>query len=334
MPGAAAWAGARSPRVAAVAVALVGLGGAGAAPALETDQFYAWGRRLEDATGVLNARVNLELGRLVAELNRDGEDVACQNVRSRFFERHRMLFFDGFETWSMNSPLVSRSPSGPEEMREFKQTYIYSTMTFLDTGTWMPPSPTVEVDGVRLGTDKLTHLLGTAWYYHRWYRRARARGASPAEAELVALRRGVRAENTILGKLVSGVFSLADLEANHQGMWFYEHLCAGDDPTIVRDDGGWRLRRPFDLREYVTPEWDESYQPNIYTRRKWAKVKPLLMGYCRMLEHPQVRATREAYAERDQITVTEELIKEMVAAGKLPDPSGYTIETVCSEEAR
>ncbi len=333
MPGPAAWAGARTPRLAAVAAALIGLGGAGVAAALETDQFYAWGRYLEDATEVLNARVNLELERLVAELNRDGEHVACQNVRSRFFNRHRMLFFDGIETWSMNSPLVSRSPSGPDEMREFKQKTIYSTMTLLDTGTWMPSSPTVEVDGVRLGTDKLTHLLGTAWYYHRWYRRARARGASPGEAELVALRRGVRAENTILGKLVSGVFSLADLEANHQGMWFYERLCAGDDPTIVHEEGEWRLRRPFDMRDYVTPEWDESYQPNIYSRRKWAKVKLLLMGYCRMLEHPQVRARREAYAERDQVTVTEELIDEMVAAGKLPDPSGYTIENVCREEA-
>ena len=323
----------RSLPIAAIVAVLLGFSGAGSAPALETDQFYAWGRLLEDATEVLNARVNLELERLVAELNREGRSVGCQEVRSRFFKRHYMLFFDGFETWSVNSPLVSRSPSGPEEMREFRQKYIYSTASPLDTGTWMPPSPTVEVNGVRLGTDKLTHLLGTAWYYHRWYRRARARGASPGEAELVALRRGVRAENTILGKLVSGVFSLADLEANYQGMWFYEHLCAGDDPTIVYDEGVWRLRRPFDLREYVTPEWDESYQPNIYVRRKWAKVRPLLLGYCPMLEHPQVRARREAYAERDEVTMTEKLIEERVAAGKLPDPSEFTIEAVCSASA-
>lgn len=316
-----------------VVAALLGLG-AGPAPGLETDQFFAWGRHLEDMTGVLNARVNLELERVVAELNREGGDLPCQNVRRRFFKRHRMLFFDAFETWAVNSPLVSRSPSGPEEMQEFRQKYIYGgTSALFDTGRWMPPSPTVEVAGVRFGTDKLTHFLGTAWYYHRWYRKALARGATAAEAEDRAVRRGLLHEITILGRAVSGVFSLADLEANHEGMWFYEHLCAGDDPALVYDEGGWRLRRPFDLRDHVTPEWDESYQPNIYLRRKWAKVKRKMLGYCPMLEHPRVKARREAYAERDRVTETEKLMDEMVAAGKLADPSGFSIESVCDEAA-
>ena len=334
MPASARPRSARFAVVLAVAAVFLGLGGAGAAPGLETDQFFAWGRPLKDMTGVLNARVNLELERLVAELNRDGRDRPCQKVRFRFFKRHRMLFFDGFETWSVNSPLVSRSPSGADEMREFKQHYLYGgTSSLFDTGRWMPPSPTVEVNGVRLGTDKLTHLLGTAWYYHRWYRKARSRGVPLAEAEDRAVRRGLGHEITILGRAVSGVLSLADLEANYEGMWFYEHLCAGDDPNIVYDEGVWRLRRPFDLRDYVTPEWDESYQPNIYIRRKWPKVRQRMLRYCRMLEHPQVRAMREAYAERDRVTETEKLIEEMVVAGKLPDPSQFTIESVCREAA-
>ena len=238
MPNAAATAPARYGPVALVALVVLGFGAVGTATALETDQFFAWGRHLEDMTAVLNARVNLELERLVAELNREGRDRPCQKVRSRFFKRHRMLFFDGFETWSVNSPLVSRSPAGPEEIREFEQKYIYAgTSSLFDTGRWMPPSPTVEVNGVRLGTDKLTHVLGTAWYYHRWYRKARSRGATAAEAERRALRLGLGHEITILGKAVSGVLSLADLEANYEGMWFYEHLCAGNDPTIVYEDG-------------------------------------------------------------------------------------------------
>ncbi len=334
MRGAARAASARFGTV-ALAAAVLGLGGADAAPGLETDQFFAWGRRLEDMTEVLNARINLELERLVAELNRDGEPRSCQNVRRRFFKRHRMLFFDRFETWSVNSPLVARSPSGPDEMREFRRKYIYGgTSALFDTGRWMPPSPTVEVDGVRLGTDKLTHLLGTAWYYHRWYRKARDRGAPPAAAEARAARLGLRHEMTILGRAVSGVLSLADLEANLEGMWFYERLCAGADPRIVHDEGVWRLRRPFDLRDHVTPEWDESWQPNVYLRRKWVKVRRRLLGYCPMLEHPQVKARRQAYAERDRMTDTEKLIEEMVAAGKLPDPWEFSIEGVCREAAR
>lgn len=317
-----------------VAAVILGFGGAGATPGLETDQFFAWGRHLEDMTEVLNAWVNLELERLVAELNRDGRDRPCQKVRFRFFKRHRMLFFDAFETWSANSPLVSRSPSGPEEMREFQRKYIYGgTSALFDTGRWMPPGPTVEVADVRFGTDKLTHFLGTSWYYHRWYRKALARGAASAEAEDRAVRRGLLHEITILGRAVSGVLSLADLEANYEGMWFYEHLCAGDDPSIVYEEGAWRLRRPFDLRDYVTPEWDESYQPNIYVRRKWPKVRARMLGYCPMLEHPQVKVRRQEYAKRDRVTETEKLIDEMVTAGKLPDPSGFSIESVCGEAA-
>ncbi len=301
---------------------------------LETDQFFAWGRQLEDVTGPVNAWVNLELERLIDDLNRDGSVQPCQKVRYRFFRRHRMLFFDGFETWSVNSPLVSRSPSGPEEMRDYEQNHLYGgTSKLLDTGRWMPSSPTVEVDGVRLGTDKLTHFLGTAWYYHRWYRKAIARGVEPAAAVDRVVLRGLRHEITILGRAVSGVLSLADLEANYQGMWFYEHLCAGGDPNIVREDGVWRLRKPFDLRDYVTPEWDESWQPNIYLRRKWEKVKRRMLGYCPLLNHPQVAERRRAYAERDRVTETEKLIEEMVDARKLPDPSGFGIDVVCREAA-
>ncbi len=322
----------RAGVVAGAVAALLGLASPGVLPALETDQYFAWGRSLEDMTGVLNARLNLELERAIAEMNGVGGDSSCQDVRRRFFKRHRMLFFDQFETWAVNSPLVSRSPSGPAEMKEFETKYIYAlTSPLLDTGSWMPPSPTVEVNGVRFGTDKLTHFLGTSWFYHRWFSRARARDMSDAEAERLTLRKGIRHEITILGRAASGVLSLGDLEANHQGMWLYEHICAGDDPNVVREDGVWRLRRPLDLGRHVTPEWDESWRPNIYLRLKWRKVRPQMLRYCSMLDHPQVAARRRAYAERDEVTKTDTMIRQMVAEGKLPDPSRFSIEAVCGD---
>ncbi len=324
-----------SPGLAVIVAVVLPVVGVVPGGALETDQYYSWGRSLEDSTGVLNARINLALEDLVAELNREQQKgLDCQRVRVRFFRNQRMLFFNGFETWAVNSPLVSRSPAGPEEQAEFRASYMYRTMSILDTGSWMPPSPTVLAAGVRFGTDKLTHMLGTGWYYHRWYRRALARGASPDRAEWRALRKGLRVENTVLGKLVSGVLSFGDLEANHQGMLFYEDLCAGDDPTLVQsEDGRWRIARPFDLADHVTPEWDESYHPNVYTRRKWAKVQPVLLGYCRMLDHPEVREMRRIYAERDMVTLTERLVEEMVAQGRIPDPSRFSIEAACGADA-
>jgi hypothetical protein len=37
--------------------------------ALETDQYYAWGRPLADSTGAVNARFNLELERALARIS-------------------------------------------------------------------------------------------------------------------------------------------------------------------------------------------------------------------------------------------------------------------------
>ena len=96
------------------------------------------------------------------------------------------------------------------------------------------------------------------------------------------------------------------------------------------EQGRWRLGRRFDLREYVTPEWDESYQPPIFARRRWRKVLPVLRQYCPMLVDPEVQAMRRDYAARDRTTRTEQLLETMIEKGKLEDPNLFSIETVCA----
>jgi hypothetical protein len=318
--------------VAALALLLV----SGSAGGIETDQFFSWGRPLEDSTDVINARVNAELEDLVRALNEEHNpsSIPCDKIRARFNGRFRMLIFNGLELWAINSPLVSRVPGDGREIREYRRSYLYHATSPMDTGTWMPPSPTVLVHGVRIGTDKLTHLLGTSWYYHRWYRSFRKGGASHEEAVRRTLERGTAVENTILGKAASGVFSPGDLEANYHGMIFFNELCGVDDPTLAVENGLWVLRRPFDLRDFVTPEWDESYQPPAFTKRRWKKVEPVLVGYCDRLEDPDVRALRESYARRDTTTVTELFLQEKIAEGKLVDPGAFSIESVCKAHSR
>ena len=303
--------------------------------ALETDQYFSWGRWLEDSTDIVNARVIFELEAVVDDLNRarHPDRISCEKVRGRFNSRFRMLLFNRLELWAVSSPLVSRAPSGKDEFRDYRRGYLYHNTSALDTGTWMPPSPTVEVNGVRIGTDKLTHFIGTSWSYVRWYHSARRKGATHEEAVERALKKGLRVENTILGKGVSGVFSPGDLEANHQGLLFFYSLCEGEEPLLELEDGRWRLARPFDLRDYVTPEWDESYQPVIFTPKRWKKVRPVLLRYCQLLEHPQVVEMRARYAERESTTETERQLAALIADGKIEDPQKFSIERVCAEEA-
>jgi len=56
-------------RLRTAAAALVLLAGATAAMALETDQFWAWGRTLTDSTDVLNAEVNAEIESVLFRVN-------------------------------------------------------------------------------------------------------------------------------------------------------------------------------------------------------------------------------------------------------------------------
>lgn len=302
-----------------------------AASALETDQFYAWGRPLNDSTDVLNAKINLEIDKALAQVNgssRSGR-MTCERVEKRIIDRFRYPIFQKIEVWALNTELVDRVPATPEEEFEFRERYLYSGTPKIDIVRWMPPSPTILVNGIRIGTDKLSHFFSEGIFYHWLYHRALGDGLDPEAAERRATRVGILTERTFLGLSSSGVLSRADLEANYEGMRFYIDLCDGDDPNLEKTPDGWILKRPFDLRDYVTPEWDESWQPSIYGRIRWRRVEPEMRRYCDRLDDPDVREQRRIYAERDRATLSEELVGALVEQGKLRDPLTYSIEAVC-----
>ena len=80
-------------------------------------------------------------------------------------------------------------------------------------------------------------------------------------------------------------------------------------------------------------EWDESWQPNVYSPARWARVAPVLRGHCAELKDPEVRRRRKDYAARDGSTAVEAIVRERVASGALPDPWRFSIDAVCAEEA-
>lgn len=303
----------------------------GSSSALETDQYYAWGRPLADSTDAVNARFNLELELAIASFPADRPPKTCRQVAVAYRKRMRFLLLHEIQVWAWNSEWVDRIPNGGEEQREYRQTNLYSNHPLIDTGTWMPFTPTLEVAGVRMGTDKLAHLVSSGWTYYKEYHRGLKKGETPEEAKRRAVNRGIIEESLILGKLASGVTAIPDLEVNYAGMHFYLDLCDVEDPILKLGEDGWFISRPVDLRDYVTPRWDESYQPPIYTKGRWRKVRPVLETYCDRLSDPQVVAMRRRYRERDTRSLVGELVAERVADGKLQDPAQFGIEAVCAE---
>jgi hypothetical protein len=299
--------------------------------ALETDQYYAWGLPLADSTDAVNARFNLELERAIASFPADRQPESCRKVAVAYRKRMRFLLLHEIQVWAWNSEWVDRIPNGADEQQEYRRTNLYSNHPMIDTGTWMPYTPTLEVAGVRFGTDKLAHLVSSGWTYYGEYRQGLKKGETPENAERRAVNRGIVEESLILGRLASGVTAIPDLEANYAGMHFYLDLCDIEDPILKLGEDGWFISRPVDLRDYVTPRWDESYQPPVYTKGRWRKVKPVLETYCDRLDDPQVVAMRRGYRERDKGSLVGELVAERVAEGKIQDPAQFGIEAVCAE---
>ncbi|HEU4428521.1 MAG TPA: hypothetical protein VFT98_07185 [Myxococcota bacterium] len=327
----------RGSRVATFALGALALALAFASPAraLETDQFYAWLRPLADSSDALNAKINFELDAALAEINavNGGRNASCRDALEAIHDRYTLFIFQKIELWAQRTSVLNRIPATQEEELEYRRNWIYGGVAWYDLGRTVPPSPTIEVDGVRFGTDKISHFFSEGHYYLDWYDGARARGLSHDEAVEFATRRGIAIETTVLGGVISGVISPADLEANYQGLRWYIDLCDGETPLLERTDAGWTMREPFDLRPYVSPEWDESYLPNVVLEGRWKHVKPAILSHCAELDAPEVRERRAAYAERDQYTYTERILDTMVAAGELQDPRDYGIERLCAAAA-
>jgi hypothetical protein len=126
---------------------------------------------------------------------------------------------------------------------------------------------------------------------------------------------------------------MADMEANYQGFLFYHQMCHGEKPLLERKDGRWLFSDQFDISTYISPEWDESWNANIYNKRRWKGVRVAMTTYCEKLRSPWVEQQRALYHERDVQTPLEELVTELVAKGKLPDPGQFDITSVCAQKS-
>jgi hypothetical protein len=99
--------------------------------------------------------------------------------------------------------------------------------------------------------------------------------------------------------------------------------------VLVRTDSGWRMRRQIDLRSYVHPGWDESYNPCVYSKGRWKKVKVGLEQYCDRRHEPQVIEMHRRYRTAERPTVVQDVVIDLVAAGELPDPEQFSLDANC-----
>lgn len=298
------------------------------AEALETDQFYAWGQPIEDSTEYLNAWVRVQIQSALDSRAGDAS-LDCEAAVKHVQKKLQHSIYQPIELWIISTDLVDRIPRGLEESRDYRKNYLLGKTIAFDFARWLQPSPTLQVNGIRIGSDKLAHFFSEGWWYYKWWKKHND-DYSPKELQRRLLQYGVDLEWWVQGMLVTGIFSLGDMESNYQGFVFYHQLCHGDEPLLYQQQGRWFFSENFDFRNYVYPEWDESWNANIYGQMRWKHIRSTMATYCPMLHSPWVEQQRERYSELDTQTPTEELVMELVAAGELPDPKPFDITSVCN----
>jgi len=297
--------------------------------ALETDQFYAWGKPIEDSTDYLNAWVKWQV-QTALDSRKDSGSLDCEAAVHQVHKDIQDMVYQPIEVWILSTTLVDRIPIGLEEERDYRKQWALSNTFPMDYARWLPPSPTLQVNGIRFGSDKLAHFFSEGWWYYRWWIKHRDK-LSQDELQRGLFEYGSQMEWLLLGKIVTGIISPADLESNYQGFVFYQQMCHGDEPLLYRQQDRWQFSESFDFRNYISPEWDESWNPNHFDSVRWKGIRSTIERYCPQLHSPWVEQQRARYKAMDAQTVTEALIEEDVAAGKMPDPKAFDITTVCSE---
>lgn len=268
-----------------------------AAPGAETDQYLSWGVVLSDSAEALNRFVNDEAQTFLDRVNQRTNPVtSVEHLTVAFYE----YLFQGLHSsrvrwWANHAPEVDRFPDRGVSFFAYQRMSIYRDLTAFPFV--LPMARTVRVGDVYFGTDKIGHFFGFGRRYFERYLRYREEGWDEEEAMRKVVLWGVAIESSFVGGLVDGIFSHADLEANFQGFLMARSCCEGEKAHFREEAGEWKLSEPFDMRDYITPNFDESYNNSHYTGiRKDRVLEILRREYCPFWKSPEVQSRMARYA--------------------------------------
>jgi hypothetical protein len=318
-----------------VAVSLA-TGSFGLAEAMETDQFMTFGIELADASEQLNRFVNDTATERLARINQRSEarraDLPCTKVARYILRGFRKPLYSRVAHWGNTAPGIERFPSKDVPRSEYYRASILGVPFYSHFN--IPLGRTVNINGVYLGTDKLGHFLSFGARYYKQYLHRRADGLSSEAATMSTIEWGLRLEKGIVGGWTTGITSFADLEANYQGLLFARSLCEGGaGARLFRDkDYRWHLDAPIDVVRYINPDWDESFNTNVYARHRWRKIRARIARHCDGMQDPQVQARYRKYLDDYIPSENTRFMRQLEAQGALITRERYSLERICETD--
>ena len=215
----------------------------------EVDPFSAGDKKIKDSKDLINVYLNKEINRILKVYNKEHsnytscEDVSLYTMQSLGTTEYGFIHIgalnSALELWVVSNKDIDRIPkyNYVEDVYDRQSIYAPKLRFF---GIWSKAvDPTINVNGVYFGTDKLSHFLGSGYEYFSKYLNMKRNGMGGHEAELYAIRWGLVMEKTILGLWPVGIFSFADLEANYQGFLMARDFC--DKQILHYENRAWKV---------------------------------------------------------------------------------------------
>jgi hypothetical protein len=279
--------------------------------AYETDQFNNRQQVIADSTSIMNKQVTQAIAYTIVGL--DGPRNEMKVVDGIYYRIGGKHWVDKLERFAMDSSEVERLSTPPYDSI-YSGHPLYATRVAALFGV----GPTLKINHVLIGTDKLGHFLSQGRkFYRRWVK---------LEDESKAAEHSAYTERAIFGQMTTGSYSNADLVANYEGYLFYRSLFEDDvipgKPAILAwQDGRWIMQRPFDWADHVNDYWDEALNINHYDDLLYSHMKARLLTFC-----DDYRNAPQKYSVHD-----EETLKNRYRHLQLRDTSELRLDSLCVE---
>jgi len=280
--------------------------------AYETDQFSNRRQAISDSTALMNYEVTQAIASIVIEHNRDGDEKKI--VDGIYYKIGGKHWVDKLERFAMDSSEVERLSTPPYDS-------IYSGQPLIATRAagLFGVGPTMKINQVLVGTDKLGHFLSQGRkFYRRWVKLG---------DESKAAEQSAYTERAIFGQMTTGSYSNADLVANYEGYRFYRSLFEDDvvpgKPALLAwEKDHWIMQRPFDFADHVNDYWDEALNINNYDVLLYSYMKERFLTYC-----DDYRADPGLWVVDD-----EEALKYRYRNLQLRDTSELRLDHLCTDD--
>ena len=284
------------------------------APALvgayETDQFNNRLQPIGDSTSILNQQVTLAIASTITGWQ--GKPAEMKVIDGIYYKIGGKHWVDKLERFAMASEDVERLDTPPHDSI-YSGHPLYATRVAGLFGV----GPTLKINNVLVGTDKLGHFLSQGRkFYRRWVK---------VGDESKAAEHSAYTERAIFGQMTTGSYSNADLVANYEGFLFYrslfeDNIVAGKPAILAWEDDHWIMQRPFDFTDHVNDYWDEALNINDYDVMLYSRMKARLLTFC-----DSYRSNPDLYAVHN-----EEALKYRYRYLQLRDTSELRLNSLCS----